>query len=95
MDQDLERYKEARRVIEKARAARIFLSHFVAFVIGNGFLGLWNALTYFVKDDTTLWFYIPLLFWGVAVIIHYTIAVALFDDWWELDEGSIDRRRVG
>ena len=62
---------------------------------GNVFLGFWNALTYFVKDSDTLWFYIPLLFWGVGVLIHYVQGVALFDEWWELDERTIDIRRQG
>jgi hypothetical protein len=29
------------------------------------------------------------------VIVHYVLAVALFDEWWELDERVIDSRRRG
>ena len=62
---EVNRYSETRKAIEKARAVRIFLSHFVAYVIGNAFLAVWNALTYYVKEDDTLWFYLPLLFCAI------------------------------
>ena len=88
-------YIEARKTVEKHRAKRIFLSHLVAFILGNTFLGFWNGLTYFVKGNETLWFFLPLLFWGVGVIIHYVQSVALFDEWWELDERMIRERLQG
>ncbi|MBM3944451.1 MAG: 2TM domain-containing protein [SAR202 cluster bacterium] len=92
---ELARYKETRKAIEKARAMRIFFSHFAAFFIGNIFLGVWNVLTYFIKEDKTLWFYLPLIFWGVGVLIHYLQGVALFENWWERDERIIDERLGG
>ena len=95
MDDAIARYRETRKTIERARAARVFYVHLAAYVLGNIFLGFWNALTYFVTDDETLWFFIPLLLWGVGVIIHYVLAVALFEEWWELDERVIDSRRRG
>ena len=88
-------YREARKAIEKKRAFRTFLIHVTAYIIGNIFLGTWNILTYYVRENQTLWFYIPILFWGVGVIIHYLQAVALFDDWWELDERTINNRLEG
>ena len=88
-------YREARKSIEKARAVRIFLSHLAAYILGNIFLGSWNVLTYFLKDSPTLWFFLPLLFWGVGLIIHYVHSVALFDEWWDLEERTIDKRRKG
>ena len=94
-DQDVTAYSETRKTIEKARAVRVFVSHLIAYVLGNLFLGFWNAMTYFMKDSETLWFYLPLLFWGVGVIIHYLQSVALFDEWWELDERTIEERREG
>ena len=88
-------YRETRKSIEKARAVRIFLSHLAAYILGNIFLGSWNVLTYFLKDSPTLWFFLPLLFWGVGLIIHYVHSVALFDEWWDLDERTIGRSRGG
>ena len=93
--QELLRYKQTRKAIEKARAVRIFVSHLAAYVIGNIFLGVWNGLTYYVKEDDTLWFYLPLLFWGIGLIIHYLQSIALFDNWWERDEGLIGERLEG
>lgn len=89
---EISRYRAARKAIEKARAVRIFVSHVAAYVIGNVFLGVWNALTFFVRGDDTLWFFLPLLFWGVGVIVHYLQGIALFDDWWERDERLISER---
>ena len=95
MDSEIALYKEARRKIERSRALRIFMSHLAAYILGNIFLGGWNVLTYFVKEDSTLWFFIPLLFWGVGVLIHYVQSVALFDEWWELDERTIEQKLQG
>ncbi len=92
---DLSPYQDARKAIEKSRAVRGFVFHLVAYILGNGFLGFWNVMTYVVKEDQTLWFYIPLLFWGVGVIIHYVQSVALFDEWWDVDERNIGRRMKG
>ena len=88
-------YREARKSIKKARAVRIFLVHLAAYILGNIFLGSWNILTYFIKDSPTLWFFLPLLFWGVGLIIHYVHSVALFDEWWDSDERQIFERRQG
>ena len=88
----LARYREARMRLERTRAQRIFLGHLAFFVAGTAFFGFWNMLTFFVKEDDTLWFYMPLLFWGVGVIIHYLQGVALFDNWWDLDEKLIKER---
>ena len=92
MNDDLASYKEARKAVEKARVVRVFLIHFSTFVIGNIFLGVWNSLTYYIKGNELLWFPIPLIFWGVGVLIHYTISVALFNEWWERDESIIQSR---
>ena len=92
MNDEVTRYKEARKSVEKSRAVRIFLVHFTAFILGNMFLGVWNSLTYYVKENELLWFPIPLIFWGVGVLIHYTVAVVLFEEWWERDESQIQTR---
>ena len=92
MNDEVTRYKEARKSVEKARAVRIFLVHFSAFILGNIFLGVWNSLTYYVRDNQLLWFPIPLIFWGVGVLVHYTVSVVLFEEWWERDESQIQTR---
>ena len=94
-DEVVAAYRTARRAIEKARSVRIFISHLIAFILGNLFLGFWNAMTYFVKDSDTLWFFLPLLFWSVGLLIHYVQSMALFDEWWDLDERKIDDRMMG
>ena len=89
MTDQLESYKEAKKTQEKARGLQIFVAHLFLFIAGNIFLGVWNVLTYMVKGNELLWFPMPLGFWGVGVLIHYTISVALFNDWWEHDETII------
>ena len=88
-------YGTIKMSIDKARAKRNFLVHLATYVIGNIFFGAWNALTYFVKDSPALWFYLPLLFWGVGLIVHYLLSVALFDEWWDMDERTIRERLKG
>ena len=92
MNEDLAGYRDARKNVEKARAVRTFLVHLAVFIIGNIFLGVWNSLTYYVKGNELLWFPIPLIFWGVGVLIHYTVSVALFNEWWDRDESIIQSR---
>ena len=89
MNEELAKYKEMKNTVEKARAVRVFLAHLAIFIIGNIFLGVWNSLTYYIKGNELLWFPIPLIFWGVGVLIHYTVSVALFKEWWDHDERII------
>ena len=89
-DTQVTQYKETKQAVQKARAVREFLLHLAGYVVSNIFFGVWNGLTYYVKDEPTLWFYIPLIFWGVGVIIHYVQGVVLFDDWWRRDESVVD-----
>ena len=86
------RYRDAKRRVEQRRALRIFLGHLTAYIIANSFFGVWNTLTYTITDNPTIWFPLPLLFWGIGVIIHFWVSVALFDRWWELDEEAIRSR---
>ena len=95
IDPGIDPYSQARKEVEKARVVRSFVFHLIAFILGNGFLGFWNAMTYFVKGNSTLWFFLPLLFWGVGLILHYVLSVVLFDEWWELDERTIGGRMRG
>ena len=84
-------YQEVRKRVGKARAIRIFVYHLIAYALGNIFLGAWNIFTVQNRGDEILWFYFPLIFWGVGVIIHYLQGVALFDEWWDQDEINTER----
>ena len=46
---------------------------------------------YYLRDNDTVWLYVPLLFWGVGLIVHYALAVALFDNWWDRDERLVEQ----
>jgi len=92
VNEELANYREVRKSVEKARADAVFLVHLAVYIIGNIFLGIWNSLTYYINGNELLWFPIPLIFWGVGVLIHYTMSVALFNEWWERDESTIQSR---
>ena len=89
---EISKYREARKAAEKERVTRVFIAHLGAYIIGNIIIGLWNAGTYYLRDNDNLWFWLPLLFWGVGVIVHYLQAIALFDNWWDRDERLIEER---
>ena len=91
----LRAYSQTRKMIERKRARLVFFTHLGAYVLGNIALGAWNAYNYFVNDSPELWFFLPLLFWGVGVIIHFLNGVALFEEWWDYDERTIQQRFRG
>ncbi|MDX1414694.1 MAG: 2TM domain-containing protein [Candidatus Promineifilaceae bacterium] len=67
-------YKEEikyQRAKERVETLRGFYIHLTVYVIVNLFLFLLNI---FVSPDT-LWFYWPLLGWGIAIVLH---AVSVF-----------------
>ena len=88
---EIRHYQEVRKRVGKARAIRIFVYHLIAYALGNIFLGAWNIFTFQNRGDEILWFYFPLIFWGVGVIIHYVQGVALFNEWWDQDEINTER----
>ena len=83
---EIREYQKIRKRVGKSRAVRIFVYHLIAYALGNIFLGAWNIFTLETRGIDVLWFYFPLIFWGVGVIIHYLQGVALFNDWWDQDE---------
>ena len=87
--QEITKYVTAKKEVVRKRCLRVFLFHLLAYVLANLFLGGWNALTYYVKGDKTLWFFLPLIFWGVALLIHYVNGVVLIEQWWKNDERYI------
>ena len=89
---DIAKYREARKAVERKRTYQVFIWHLVAYVLGNLAMGLWNVGTFYLRDNDTVWFYLPLLFWGVGLMVHYVLAVALFDNWWDRDERLVDQQ---
>ena len=57
------KYQQAK---ERVEALRGFYIHLTVYVIANLFLFLLNIIT----SPETLWFYWPLLGWGIALFIH-------------------------
>ena len=90
-DGEIARYRDSRKAVERQRALRVFAAHLVAYIIGNMIIALWNAGTFYLRDNDTLWFWLPLLFWGIGIIAHYVLGVALFDDWWDRDERVVQQ----
>ena len=86
---ELTRYAEIRKSVVRRRSMQTFVAHLGMYLVGNAFFGGWNALTYYVTETGFIWFPLPLLFWGIGVLIHYWNSIILFDRWWERDEENI------
>ena len=77
-----ERYE---RALKRAKDIKDFYVHFGIYVIVNSALFAINMIT----SPDTLWFYWPLLGWGVGVAIH---GFSLFAEGHVLDEAWEDRK---
>jgi len=75
-----ERYYQAKKRVE---AIKGFYGNLIAYVIFNGFFLILNLLT----SPNELWFYWPLLGWGVGVLFHgmkvFNYSPFLSKDWEE------------
>lgn len=67
----LEDYKKAYREIKKEEALRGFQVHFVVYIIINLMLAAINI----VYSPKVIWFFYPLLGWGIGMSIHYLFGV--------------------
>lgn len=63
----LEEYKKAYRDMELEDARRGFIGHLVAYILVNAMLTAIN----FVYTPEAIWFFIPLLGWGIGLTLHY------------------------
>jgi hypothetical protein len=54
------------RAKERVETLRGFYIHLTVYILVNLFLFLLNILT----SPDTLWFYWPLLGWGIAIVLH-------------------------
>jgi hypothetical protein len=59
------------RAKKRVEALRGFYIHLIVYVIVNLFLFLLNIMT----SPDVLWFYWPLLGWGIAIVVH---AISVF-----------------
>ena len=75
-----ERYYQAKKRVE---AIKGFYGNLIAYIIFNGFFLVLNLLT----SPNELWFYWPLLGWGVGVLFHgmkvFNYSPFLSKDWEE------------
>ncbi len=67
----LEEYKKAYREMMVEEEKRDFLIHLVAYVLVNVMIISIN----FIYSPEAIWFFYPLLGWGIGITIHYLIAV--------------------
>ena len=58
--------KKYRKALEKVRRMRGFYIHLVTYILINTMLFLLNIMT----SPNVLWFYWPLLGWGIGIAMH-------------------------
>lgn len=88
----LEEYKRAYREVRRERERRGFIFHLAAYIVVNIALIVINL----VYKPGEIWFFYPLLFWGLGLLFHYLGAVRFLDRELERDEAlaeSIARRK--
>jgi len=85
-------YTAAKIEVSRQRARSTFFFHFATYLIANTALLAWNIYTYFVLDIPGLWALMSFVFWGIGLLIHYVIAIVLFDEWWRNDNRRISDR---
>ena len=75
-----ERYYQAKKKVEDIKG---FYGNLIAYIIFNGFFLVLNLLT----SPNELWFYWPLIGWGVGVLFHgmkvFNYSPFLSKDWEE------------
>jgi hypothetical protein len=67
----LEEYKKAYEEVRKEEEKRPFLIHLVVYVLVNAMLIIIN----FIYSPEDIWFFYPLIGWGIGITIHYLGAV--------------------
>ena len=71
----LEEYKKAYREVVKESAKIGFIIHLAVYVVVNIGLMVYN----FLYDPEHIWFFWPLLFWGLGLTCHYLGAVRFLE----------------
>ena len=67
----LEGYKKAYRGVVSEEEKRVFLIHLVVYVLVNAMLIAIN----FIYSPEAIWFFYPLIGWGIGISIHYLSGV--------------------
>jgi hypothetical protein len=67
----LDKYKRAYREMVAEEEKRDFLIHLVAYVLVNAMLIAIN----FIYSPDVIWFFYPLLGWGIGITVHYLTSV--------------------
>ncbi len=67
----LEEYKKAYRKIVSEEEKKGFLAHLVVYVLVNAMLIAIN----FIYSPETIWFFYPLIGWGIGISMHYLFHV--------------------
>lgn len=68
---DDEAYKKAKEKVENIKG---FYIHFFIYILINAFLAILNLVT----SPDHIWFYWPLLGWGIGLLAHF-MSVFVFD----------------
>ncbi|MEM3448648.1 MAG: 2TM domain-containing protein [Nitrososphaerota archaeon] len=63
----LEEYKKAFRDMEMEDAKRGFIAHLITYILVNAMLVVINL----VYTREVIWFFFPLIGWGIGLIFHY------------------------
>lgn len=71
----LEDYKRAYREMEKEEARNGFIVHLVVYILVNVMLIVINLM----YTPEALWFFFPLIGWGIGVSMHYLFGVRLIE----------------
>ena len=73
----LEEYKRAYREIVTEEEKRGFSVHLVVYVLVNAMLIAIN----FIYTPEVLWFFYPLIGWGIGISMHYLFGVRWIEKW--------------
>jgi len=82
------KYKKAYREVVKEKEKRGFLIHLAVYIIVN--IGLITCN--FVYTPEEIWFFWPLIFWGIGITCHYLGAVRFIEKELERDEALAESR---
>ena len=84
----LEEYKKAYREIRKEEEKRGFLIHLVVYTLVNAMLITINVL----YSPEAVWFFYPLIGWGIGLSIHYLFGVHWLEKTLEEREAKAEYR---